>query len=103
MVALKRRPSGRCTDSTLITSAPIELSHAVDHGPDQNAVKSITRNPANGRSPTATDDFVSVVGAGTPTTDTKSEPAGVGGRRGRSGTAEKRNGARGRIHDSPGW
>ena len=49
--ALKRMPSGRCTDSTLMTSAPIAASHAVANGPDQNAVKSSTRTPASGRSP----------------------------------------------------
>ena len=32
-----------------------------------------------------------------------SVPKCEGGRSSRSGTAEKRNGARGRIHDSPGW
>ena len=49
--ALNRMPSGRCTASTLITSAPIAASHAVANGPAQNAVKSSTRTPASGRSP----------------------------------------------------
>ena len=51
--ALNRMPSGRCTASTLITSAPIAESHAVAAGPAQNAVKSSTFTPASGRSPAA--------------------------------------------------
>src|SRR3954469_10892779 len=100
MVALNRRPSGRCTDSTLMTSAPIEHSHAVENGPDQNAVKSTTRSPANGRAPGPTSDFVLIEYRRRSECHTKSgsATAGTGARRSRSGTAEKRNGARGRIH-----
>ena len=103
IVALKRRPSGRCTDSTLITSAPIEHSQAVENGPDQNAVKSTTRNPANGRSPTSTPPRPPLEPRSSGPSAAIPVPKWRGGDSTRSGTAEKRNGARGRIQDSPGW
>src|ERR687898_2229286 len=94
-------PSGRCTDSTLITSAPIALNQAVANGPDQNAVKSSTETPANGRDPTE---------PGTPPPSERGSGTGspvCSPRRGarvitRSCTVENRNGARGRRKPAPG-
>ncbi len=91
-------PSGRCTASTLMTSAPIARNHAVVKGPAQNAVKSSTATPASG--PTA--GRIGTAGAAIVgrATGCSLPPAPASAR---SRTPWKRNGARGRIHCSPGW
>ena len=79
-----------------MTSAPIAASHAVAAGPAQKAVKSSTRTPTSGRSPLGAPG--SRAGAGQPSPDS----ASLGATSSRSATPWKRNGARGRIQDSPG-
>jgi hypothetical protein len=88
-----------------MTSAPIATSHAVAHGPDQKAVKSSTLTPARGRCssdalPSARDD--GRAGAGGGGESPECSPSRGAAVICRSGTAENRNGARGRIQDSPG-
>ena len=85
-------PSGRCTASTLITSAPIAASHAVANGPAQNAVKSSTFSPradARRRRP-------AVARAAARAATARRRRVGRGERDGRA-TPWNRNGARGRI------
>ncbi len=45
----RRVPSGRCTDSTLITSAPSHPRICAAYGPAQYVVRSNTRMPSSGR------------------------------------------------------
>ena len=75
---------------------PSAASHAVETGPAQNAVKSSTVIPASGRSPTGS--AVTAPRAGQAPVASASE----GATSSRSATPWKRNGARGRIHRSPG-
>ena len=92
-------PSGRCTASTLITSAPIAASHAVANGPgpERGEVEHLharERPLARRRPASATRRRTRAA--------TASRRPRAGATSSRSGTPWKRNGARGRIHDSPG-